>query len=36
MASQAQQGDGTLTGTGAASSLLALTTLVLNDTLGWW
>jgi hypothetical protein len=36
MASQALQGDGTLSGTSAASSLLALTALVLNDTLGWW
>jgi hypothetical protein len=30
------QGDGALTGIGAASSLLALTALVLYDTLGWW
>jgi divalent metal cation (Fe/Co/Zn/Cd) transporter len=36
MASRAWQGDGTLSGIGAASSLLALTALVLNDTLGWW
>ena len=36
MASQALQGDGTLSGIGVTSSLLALTVLVLNDTLGWW
>jgi divalent metal cation (Fe/Co/Zn/Cd) transporter len=36
MASRALQGDGTLSGIGAATSLLALTALVLNDTLGWW
>lgn len=36
MASPALQGDGTLSGIGAATSLLALTALVLNDTLGWW
>jgi divalent metal cation (Fe/Co/Zn/Cd) transporter len=36
MASRALQGDGTLSGIGAATSLLALTALLLNDTLGWW
>ena len=36
MGSRALQGDGTLSGIGAATSLLALTALVLNDTLGWW
>jgi divalent metal cation (Fe/Co/Zn/Cd) transporter len=36
MASQALQEDGTLSGIGAANSPLALTALVLNDTLGWW
>jgi divalent metal cation (Fe/Co/Zn/Cd) transporter len=36
MASRALQGDGALSGIGAASSLLALTALVLYDTLGWW
>lgn len=36
MASRALQGDGILSGIGAASSLLALTALVLYDTLGWW
>ena len=36
MASQALQGDGTLSGIGAATSLLALAALVLYHTLGWW
>lgn len=36
MASRALQGDGTLSGIGAATSLLALTALALDDTLGWW
>ena len=36
MASRALQGDGALSGIGAASSLLALTALVHYDTLGWW
>ena len=36
MASRALQGDGALNGIGAASSLLALTALVLYDALGWW
>jgi divalent metal cation (Fe/Co/Zn/Cd) transporter len=36
MGSRALQGDGTLSGIGAATSLLALATLALNDTLGWW
>jgi divalent metal cation (Fe/Co/Zn/Cd) transporter len=36
MASRALIGDGALSGIGAASSLLALTALVLYDTLGWW
>ena len=36
MASRALQGDGALSGVGAASSLPALTALVLYDTLGWW
>lgn len=36
MASRALQGDGTLSGIGAATSVLALTAVVLNDTLGWW
>jgi hypothetical protein len=36
MASWALQGHGVLSGIGAASSLLALTALVLYDTLGWW
>ena len=35
MRSRALQGDGTLSGIGAATSLLALAALVLNDTLGW-
>lgn len=36
MASRALQGDGTLSGIGAATSLLALTALAVYDTLGWW
>ena len=36
MASRALQGDGALSGIGAASSLLALAALVIYDTLGWW
>lgn len=36
MASWALQGDGTLSGIGAATSLLALTALGLYHTLGWW
>jgi divalent metal cation (Fe/Co/Zn/Cd) transporter len=37
MASQALQGDGTLSGIGAATSLLALAALVLYHTLDrWW
>jgi divalent metal cation (Fe/Co/Zn/Cd) transporter len=36
MASRALQGDGTLSGIGAATSLLALTALTLYHTLGWW
>ena len=36
MASRALQGDGTLSGIGAATSLLALTALALYRTLGWW
>lgn len=36
MASRALQGDGALSGIGAATSLLALTALALYDTLGWW
>ena len=36
MASQALQGDGTLSGIGAATSLLALAALVLYHLLGWW
>ena len=36
MASRALQGDGALSGIGAATSLLALAALVLYDTLGWW
>lgn len=35
MASRALQGDGAISGIAAASSLLALTALVLYDT-GWW
>lgn len=36
MASRALQGDGTLSGIGAAASLLTLTAFALDDTLGWW
>jgi divalent metal cation (Fe/Co/Zn/Cd) transporter len=36
IASRALQGDGTLSGIGAAASLLALTALALYRTLGWW
>jgi divalent metal cation (Fe/Co/Zn/Cd) transporter len=36
MSSLALQGDGALSGIGAATSLLALAALVLNDALGWW
>lgn len=36
MTSRALQGDGTLSGIGAATSLLALTALALYRTLGWW
>src|SRR6185437_2499316 len=36
MASRALRGDGTLSGIGAAESLLALTALVLYHALGWW
>lgn len=36
MGSRALQGDGALSGVGAASSLLVLTALVLYDVLGWW
>ena len=36
MASRALQGDGTLSGIGAATSLLALVALVLYHALGWW
>jgi divalent metal cation (Fe/Co/Zn/Cd) transporter len=36
MGSRALRGDGTLSGIGAATSLLALAALVLNGTLGWW
>ena len=36
MASRALQGDGTLSGIGAATSLLALTALTIYHTLGWW
>jgi hypothetical protein len=35
MASRALQGDATLSGIGAATSLLALTALGLYRTLGW-
>src|SRR5215472_9100315 len=34
--SRALQGDGTLSAIGAGTSLLALTALVLYETLGWW
>ena len=36
MGSRALQGDGALSGIGAATSLLALIALVLYDTAGWW
>lgn len=36
MGSRALQGDGTLSGVGAATSLLALAALALYDALGWW
>lgn len=36
MASRALQGDGTLSGIGAVTSLLALTALALYHALGWW
>jgi divalent metal cation (Fe/Co/Zn/Cd) transporter len=36
MGSRALQGDGTLSGIGAATSLLALASLALYHTLGWW
>jgi divalent metal cation (Fe/Co/Zn/Cd) transporter len=36
MGSRALQGDGTLSGIGAVTSLLALAALALNDALGWW
>ncbi len=36
MGSHALQGDGALSGIGAATSLLALAALALYDTLGWW
>jgi divalent metal cation (Fe/Co/Zn/Cd) transporter len=36
MASRALQGDGTLSGIGAAIILLALTALALYHVLGWW
>ncbi len=36
MASRALQGDGTLSGIGAATSLLALAALALYHMLGWW
>ena len=36
IASRALQGDGTLSGIGAATSLFALTALALYRTLGWW
>jgi divalent metal cation (Fe/Co/Zn/Cd) transporter len=36
MASPALRGDGTLSGIGAATSLLALVALVLYHALGWW
>ena len=36
MGSRALQGDGTLSGIGAATSLLALAALALNSALGWW
>jgi divalent metal cation (Fe/Co/Zn/Cd) transporter len=36
MASRALHGDGTLSGIGAATSLIALTALALYHALGWW
>ena len=36
MGSRALRGDGALSGIGAATSVLALAALALNDTLGWW
>jgi hypothetical protein len=36
MASRALQGDGTLSGIGAATSLLAIAALLLNHVLSWW
>jgi divalent metal cation (Fe/Co/Zn/Cd) transporter len=36
MASRALQGDGALSGIGAATSLLALISLALYHALGWW
>jgi divalent metal cation (Fe/Co/Zn/Cd) transporter len=36
MASRALQGDGALSGIGAATSLLALISLALYQALGWW
>lgn len=36
MASRALRGDGTLSGIGAVTSLLALTALAVYHTLGWW
>jgi divalent metal cation (Fe/Co/Zn/Cd) transporter len=36
MDSRALKGDGALSGIGAATSLLALAALALNDSLGWW
>jgi divalent metal cation (Fe/Co/Zn/Cd) transporter len=36
LGSRALQGDGSLSGIGAATSLLALAALLLNDALGWW
>ncbi|HUZ55584.1 MAG TPA: cation transporter [Streptosporangiaceae bacterium] len=36
MDSRALQGDGALSGIGAATSLFALAALALYDTLGWW
>jgi divalent metal cation (Fe/Co/Zn/Cd) transporter len=36
MASRALQGDGALSGIGAATSLLALISLALYRVLGWW
>jgi len=36
MASRALQGDVALSAIGAATSLIALTALVVNEALGWW